>query len=188
MKKVFGLVLMAFIFLLTDYSSVTAKAESLDKDGTLSETFDLELLEKQETTIDLPNGEELVVGIEPVNEVVPFADYTASVGTHAWRVYYDTGTLASEFYATIYVPKSGYSQITKVYGERPIRIIGGTVQKEFLDHTRPKETSTLPALASYRIQTKWFSIGSSDWGSSNPTLILKVKGKKVTTEAKGFYF
>ncbi|WP_146553871.1 DUF5626 family protein [Rummeliibacillus sp. SL167] len=174
--------LCLFTFIKTD-KAFAAESNNVNTSD-LSATFDLEKNQKQETQMDLPNGEKATVGIEPATTISLFATYPVDPGTQTWRVYYDAGTLASEFYATIYVPKSGYSKIKSVYGERPIRIIGGSVSSETLKLVRSTETSSQAAYAYYKIVTTWIN----GWGSSSPTLHLKVAGNKVTTEAEGFFW
>lgn len=188
MKKVSVLFFLSMLFLAVfSFNSVSAQSNDSKVEPDLSDveaTFDLEKREKQESEVELPNGEKMTVGIEPVETISLMGTSTVSAGTYTWRVYYDTGSLASEFYARIYVPSSGYSKITSVYGARPIRIIGGTVSSEDLVTVRTTQTASLPAHAYYKIVTSWYN----NWGSSIPTLHLKVRGKQITTEAQGFFF
>lgn len=188
MKKVLGLLFtLSLIFALSGFIDETKAANEILN---VEQDFDLNTNEKQEQEITLSNGEKAVIGIEPVPMIMPYSSnvYTAKKGTSTWRVYFDTGTLASEFYATVYVPNSGYSEIKNIYGQRPIRVLFGNVASEKLAYVRKKETSGLPAEAYYRITTNWITGGTvGNTGSSSPTLRLKVKGTKVTTEAVGFW-
>lgn len=187
MKKTLALLFFSLFFVFAVNIDNTKAAEATTD---AEKEFDLTIQEKQEQEVILPNGEKAVIGIEPVPQIESRVsnDYTASKGTSTWRVYFDAATLASEFYATVYVPSSGYSEIKEIYGERPIRILLGTVKSEDFKLVRQKETSSLPAHAYYRITTEWLTGGGiGNTGSSSPTLKISVKGSKVTTEAVGFW-
>lgn len=186
MKKILCFVLISAVTLGSSlFVSENAQAKSVQIQSENEIEFDLTKNEKQEFTFENEKGQTVKVGMEPINDFHINKDYTIGKGTTTWRTYYDVGTLMGSFHSTIYVPSKGYSQIQEVYNPQN-RGVGGTITNDKLSLIRKTQTSSLPALAQYRLEYK---VGIGDFGySGTATLTLKVKGTKVTTEQSGFYW
>jgi len=187
MKKVLSsLALVSAVTLgLSLFAAEGAQAKSTQVQSEKEVQFDLTKQEKQEFTFENEKGQTVKVGMEPVKTFQIAKDYKIGKGYTTWNTYYDVGSLMGSFYATIYVPNKGYSQITKVYNPQN-RAVGGTIKDDDLSIVRKKQTKSLPAEALYRLE---YRAGWGDFGySGTASLTLKVRGTKVTTEQRGFWF
>lgn len=137
-------------------------------------SIDLNKLEKQEVTITDENGNEGVLGAEPVSDegnIGTLGVKPITKGTTSWHIYWYTGAVNMSYY--LKVKRTGNSAIiTKMYNRSAIGI-GGTIQNQKFAATSK----------SAKFSGNFVVVGG--YASINVYLKAWIKGTKMHTSAKG---